>query len=125
MCGCDGKIYDDECDAHAHGVDPDVMGGCKGTVADFVPCGAHYCDARTSYCEIYLSDVLEPPPDHACRPLPSACLPNAARPPSCDCFPAETPCLSFCGPMWTPGIQGFHLTCQGVKAKGASTPTRE
>jgi hypothetical protein len=89
---------------------------------DFMPCGDRSCDAKTSYCEIYLSDVPEPPSDYECRPLPAACLPNLAHPPSCECFPLDTPCLSFCGPLPTAGRPGFHLTCQGKRKPRAARP---
>ncbi|HEX4334920.1 MAG TPA: hypothetical protein VH062_03340 [Polyangiaceae bacterium] len=112
VCGCDGNVYPDECAAQAKGVDLAEGGGCK-PVPDFIPCGQRYCDAHTSYCEIYMSDVLEPPTTHTCRALPAACL--AAHSTDCGCFPAGTPCSSFCGPMWTGGVPGFHLTCQGVQ----------
>jgi hypothetical protein len=71
---------------------------------------------RTSYCQIYLSDVFEIPTTYTCRPLPATCLPrDAGAAPTCDCFPRDTPCLSFCGPLPTGGLTGFHLTCQGRK----------
>ncbi len=91
------------------------MGGCKAVIPDFAACGPRYCNARQSYCEIYLSDVFDLPTDHFCQPLPNACKPNASTPPKCDCFPKDTPCLSFCGPLATGGIDAFHLTCQGKK----------
>lgn len=122
VCGCDGKVYDNACAARARGVDLDVTGRCRKVIPDFIACGAHYCDAHRSYCEIYLSDVLDPPTDHACRPLPKSCLPHGKVPRKCDCFPPGTPCLSFCGPMPNGGIAGFHLTCQGVK-KPREDPT--
>jgi Kazal-type serine protease inhibitor domain len=117
VCGCDGQIYDGECAARAAGVDLDVTGGCKKVILDWAPCGARYCDVRTTYCEIYLSDVFEIPTTYTCRPLPLACRPAAvgAAAPGCDCFPPKTPCHAFCGPLPTGGLTGFHLTCQGVK----------
>ncbi len=115
VCACDGKIYDNECSARAAGHDLDVMGGCAAPLLDYAPCGAHYCDARSSYCEIYLSDVFDLPTDHFCRPLPSECKPNGSAARSCGCFPKDTPCLSFCGPLPTGGVEAFHLTCQGKK----------
>jgi hypothetical protein len=114
-CGCDGNVYPSECAAHDAGVDLDVTGGCRADVPDFIHCGPRFCDAKTQYCEIYLSDVLEPPPDYACKPLPSTCVPDGGKARTCDCFPPGTPCLSFCGPMPTGGVEGLHLTCQGVK----------
>src|SRR5262249_25365695 len=113
VCACDGKAYDNECLAHQAGVDLALLGRCKSVVADFMPCGNHYCDAHNSYCEIYMSDVIEPPPDYECKPLPPACAPHGKDAASCDCFPPDTPCLTFCGPMVTGGVQGIHLTCQG------------
>jgi hypothetical protein len=115
VCGCDGKTYDSACAAAAAGTDLDVMGKCRGTIADWAKCGAHYCDARTSYCEIYLSDVFDLPTTYACRPLPQACRPQGAAARECDCFPEDTPCHAFCGHVVTGGLAGFHLTCQGVK----------
>ena len=115
MCACDGKVYDNEGLAHAAGQDLAVMGGCPAQIPNYAACGPHYCDARTSYCEIYLSDVFELPTDHFCRPLPEACKPVAGVARACACFPASTPCLSFCGPLQTGGIDAFHLTCQGKK----------
>jgi hypothetical protein len=124
VCGCDGKVYENETQAHMEGVDLAVLGGCQQVVVDWAPCGARYCDARTSYCEIYLSDVFEIPTTYACRPLPPPCLPGSDGfpPRSCDCFPASTPCRSFCGPLPTGGIPGFHLTCQGVKEPRREPP---
>jgi hypothetical protein len=112
VCGCDGKVHESACAAHAAGIDLAVMGGCGHDVPDFAACGPRFCDARTSYCEIVLSDVLDPPTDYACKPLPPACIPDGGVARSCDCFPAGTRCLSFCGPIEGPGLKGFHLTCR-------------
>jgi hypothetical protein len=124
VCGCDGVVYENECAAQVAGVDLAVMGGCKATLADWAPCGPRFCDVRTSYCEIYLSDVFEIPTTYNCRLLPAACHPPAdgGAAPTCDCFPAGTACRSFCGPLPTAGLTGFHLTCQGVKEPRPSKP---
>jgi hypothetical protein len=117
VCGCDGQVHDDACAAQAAGVDLAVMGGCKAVLADWAPCGPRFCDVRTSYCEIYLSDVFEIPTTYTCRALPAGCRPSAdgGLAPTCACFPKDTPCLTFCGPLPTGGLTGFHLTCQGKK----------
>jgi hypothetical protein len=115
VCGCDQKIYDDECAARAAGVDLAVMGGCGTRLANWIPCGKRLCDVRKDYCAIYLSDVFELPTDYFCRPLPPSCLPGDGAARTCACFPPDTPCLAFCGPMPTTGLSGFHLTCQGKK----------
>ena len=112
VCGCDGEIYDNACLAQAAGVDLNVNGGCKERLVDWAPCGAAFCDVREQYCEIVLSDVAELPTDSTCKPLPAACVPQAGEPRTCACFPRSTRCLSFCGPISTAGLSGFHLTCR-------------
>jgi hypothetical protein len=113
VCACDGNVYASECEAHAAGVDLAALGGCRNGPPSYAPCGATFCDARTSYCEIVLSDVLDPPTDYACKPLPPTCIADGGVEPTCDCFPKGTRCLSFCGPMDTHGGRpAFHLTCR-------------
>ena len=113
VCGCDHQKYDNECAAHAAGVDLDVNGGCKTLLADYAACGSHFCDTRKSYCEIVLSDVTELPSDYTCKPFPPSCQVVAGAAPDCSCFPAGTRCLSFCGPIQTGGgVKGLHLTCR-------------
>ena len=112
VCGCDGQVYDNACLAHAAGVDLSVNGGCKERLVDWAACGAAFCDVREQYCEIVLSDVAELPTDSTCKPLPAACVPDGAEPRTCACFPRSTRCLSFCGPLSTGGLSGFHLTCR-------------
>ncbi len=112
VCACDKKIYNSECDALAAGVDLDVTGGCREQVADWIPCGPKLCDARKTYCEIVLSDVFDLPTDYTCKALPPACVPSGSTARKCECFPAGTRCVSFCGTIDTGGVPGFHLTCR-------------
>ena len=116
-CGCDGHVYESPCSAHAAGVDLAVTGGCKEAIRGYAPCGRSYCDVKIAYCEVFLSDVREIPTDYFCRPLPPGCRPGDGSARTCDCFPADTRCRSFCGPLPTaPGAEvGFHLTCQGQR----------
>ena len=112
VCGCDGKAHGSECEARAAGIDLDANGGCRERIPGWIACGPRYCDAHTSYCEIVLSDVFELPTDYTCKPLPAACVPEGDVARSCDCFPAGTRCLSFCGYIPSGGLKGFHLTCR-------------
>ena len=114
VCGCDRQIYDNECEAQRAGVDLDVQGGCRQPPPhNFIHCGAHFCDARQSYCEIVLSDVFELPTDYTCKPLPAACVSVDGVARECDCFAKGTRCLSYCGHLDSGGgTPGFHLTCR-------------
>jgi len=114
VCGCDKRVYANECEASAAGIDLSVAGGCNDEprLRDWIGCGARFCDAHKNYCEIILSDVLEPPTDHTCKPLPPACVPQGDVARSCSCFPRETRCVSFCGYIDNRGVKGFHLTCR-------------
>jgi hypothetical protein len=37
VCGCDGRIYDHACDAHAHGISVREEGGCEERVCGYIP----------------------------------------------------------------------------------------
>src|SRR5262245_54968838 len=112
VCACDGQVYPSACAAAAAGVDLEVNGGCGRRIPDWIISGGHYCDARTSYCEIVLSDVRELPTDYTCKPLPAGCAPTGGAAPSCRCLPPATRCLSFCSPVDTGGVAGLRLTCR-------------
>ena len=113
VCGCDREVHPSACAAATAGVDLAVNGRCAGPgPRDWIACGAQFCDAHTSYCEIVLSDVVDPPTDYACRPLPAACVPVDGIARDCACFPPGTRCLSFCGLIQSGGLAGFHLTCR-------------
>ena len=114
MCGCDHHVYPSQCAAHAAGVDVAVLGGCGEQVRGKIACGARYCDARSTYCEIIVSDVLDLPSTYTCRPLPASCAsPDGSAPPQCSCFPRGTRCSDFCVAVETAGATTFRLTCVG------------
>jgi hypothetical protein len=71
VCGCDGKVYENECLANQAGADVNDNGGCQAPAGEF-GCGSHFC-AFTSYCEWIGSDVPNFPSTHSCKPLPAAC----------------------------------------------------
>src|SRR5215813_3861254 len=104
VCGCDGRIYPNECDAHLGGSDLDQEGRCSARLPDWIPCGGRYCNAQTSYCEL----VRAPVRASTCKPLPAACTPGA----DCACFPADTRCRGSCTVVETDGVAGFRLTCK-------------
>jgi hypothetical protein len=114
VCGCDGNVYESEENAHALGVDLAGIGGCGVALAGWAPCGARFCDARTSYCEIDRSDP-EVRPTYSCRPLPAACRAKGEDAASCECFPARTPCRDLCVPLFTGARPGFQLVCPAVR----------
>ncbi|HVZ73070.1 MAG TPA: hypothetical protein VHJ20_11895 [Polyangia bacterium] len=112
VCGVDGHVYDDAAAARAAHIALAETDRCRALVPGWAPCGARYCDARTSYCEIYLSDAPEIPTGRACRPLPTAC----GSPASCDCLaPGLAGRPAFCGQIVTGGLAALHVTFQGVK----------
>jgi hypothetical protein len=76
------------------------------------PCGSLVCD-RTSYCETINTDVPALPSNYACRPLPSACLPQASSSTlDCQCFPPRTR-GDFCSAPIVGGSQVFYRTTIG------------
>jgi len=95
-----------------------VAASCGGDARPVGPpvelrCGDQTCDARTSYCELVLTDVPSLPSTHTCRPLPGACRPDPTAPPTCGCFPSTTKCRNFCRRIDTAGPQAFQLVCVG------------
>jgi hypothetical protein len=90
VCGCDGEVHGNACDASAAGVDLNDLGGCTAPL-DMFGCGHGFCDVGLSYCQIYGSDVAGVPSDHACVGVPSGC----GDAPDCACL-ADEPCGEVC-----------------------------
>jgi hypothetical protein len=94
VCGCDGVIYDDVCEAYAAQVGIDVLSDCdqpEGTIA----CYDRFCEASSESCRV----VNESRCDQGCLPLCpgmhtvtyGACLPKLS---SCDDAVCDCPsCL--------------------------------
>ncbi len=93
VCGCDGKAYESECQAHAAGVDIDNQGSCPSPGKEYVKCGALFCNVLSQYCVITSNDAIDPkdpvPFIYGCAPIPQTC-PN--KPATCGCFPSGIPC---------------------------------
>lgn len=100
VCACDGRIYGNECDAHAQGLDLNARGTCAPAPGSFV-CGYVQCDLQTQYC---VREPQEAAPDvFRCAALP-AC---AGRSPSCAAL-VDEPCGNACTGDATTGLT---LTC--------------
>lgn len=105
VCGCDGVVYNNLCDAHASGVDSNDAGGCE-TPAGLFACGSGFCAAGAEYCIRTVSDVGGFPDGFQCNPLPPIC----GNPASCDCL-AQAICGEFACDTVPGG--GFITTCPG------------
>ncbi|MDB4997836.1 MAG: hypothetical protein JWM74_5268 [Myxococcaceae bacterium] len=89
VCGCDGKTYENMCEAAARGVSIDKAGACGST---FTCAPGVECDARKTYCKVDNTTGLQP--GYSCEPLPTSCVSTGGKIPACDCFPAPPPCAS-------------------------------
>ena len=105
VCGCDGNVYDGECEANSAGVDVSLLGGCTAPLDTF-PCGFRFCAANTQYCRLQISDVAGFPDEYECIDVPAAC----GATPDCACLSNES-----CGDMCEvrPGDGSLLLTCPG------------
>lgn len=113
VCGCDGKVYNNACEAAAAGIDLQSMGGCPSPEGEF-PCGPVFCSKTDQLCQVDKPagpggpvDPGDPggPVVYICVPLPPNCqVPDA----TCACL-ADMPCAQSC--QLANG--GFTLTCTG------------
>jgi hypothetical protein len=104
VCGCDGKVYSNNCEAAGQGHDLSSF-GCQPPDATMFGCGPGFCVKDSDYCQRTVSDVGGEPDSFACRPLPASCV----KPASCDCL-ANEPCGSMCEPLPDGSLK---LTCLG------------
>jgi hypothetical protein len=92
---------------------PRPLPGASSEQQPGFPCGALICDPRTSYCETINTDVPALPSNFACRPLPSACLPQPSGiTRDCQCFPPGTR-GDFCSAPTVNRAQVFYRTTIG------------
>lgn len=89
VCGCDGEIHSNACNANAAGTDLAAGGGCP-TPPGLFDCGYRFCDSESSYCLVVTNDLLAEPDDNYCQPLPEACQKEKI----CACLEGE-PCFGF------------------------------
>jgi hypothetical protein len=101
VCGCDGVVYGNECDANGAGQDVSDLGGCQAPQGMFA-CGSMFCASGQQYCQRAVSDVAGTPDIFGCMPMPIGCD-------SCQCL-ANEPCGAQCEQLPT---GDFLLTCPG------------
>ncbi len=105
VCGCDGLVHSNECDANGAGADANELGGCTPPTKELFGCGAGYCDKQSQYCAIAISDTNEPN-TYECKPVPAGC----GALPSCACLAKEPCAADFCkGTVDT----GLTVSCPG------------
>lgn len=104
VCGCDGAVYTNECDAHANGVDPEADKCAPGlTPPDLFSCGHRYCDPAATYCLHDIGDTGDR--DFSCEPLPAAC--QGVVPPDCSCLTLTN--QMDCSVVDGNGVQGLYV----------------
>ncbi len=104
VCACDGRVYDNACEAAASGIDIQTLGGCPPPVGEF-QCGPGFCDKTDELCQVDMPDVPGGPIVYTCIPLP----------PNCQVPDATCACLSDmkCGQLCMLADGSFTLTCSG------------
>lgn len=103
VCACDGKVYDNFCDAANQGVQVGYKGGCQ-VPAGFFSCGSKLCKQGEQYCrrqEVGDAMKLE------CLELPSGCS-------ACDCLPGVEAAGGGGGSGGSGGGSGCTCTANGA-----------
>jgi hypothetical protein len=103
VCGCDGQIHGNECDANSVGVDLSDSGGCPLDAGQFA-CGPRACQRNLEFCQRQGSDIGGEPDTFGCLPMPQSC--SSA---SCSCVSGE-PCGANCA---DDGNGAVTVTCFG------------
>ena len=106
VCGCDGQLHTNRCQASALGVDLDAEGNCPLEPGTF-KCGFIQCDLATEYCQVMPSFDFPDADSFACMALP-ACSGTV----DCACMlNANVPCSAFCTGDATVGLS---VRCNGL-----------
>jgi hypothetical protein len=106
VCACDGKVYNNACEAQAAGNDLKTLGGCAPPIGEF-PCGSGFCAKDKEYCEVVISDVGGEPNSYSCKDLPANC--TSMDPPQCACL-SDVSCGTMCQAADSGGLT---VTCPG------------
>jgi hypothetical protein len=97
ICGCDGKLYANDCEIHVRGLDLDENGRCPVPAGRFT-CGYTQCEIATEYCQRELQ--LQAHDTFRCVRL------NCPGTPSCGCLENDA-CIGCSGDA----TAGFTVTC--------------
>jgi hypothetical protein len=87
VCGCNGIVYNSECEANGSGQDISAAGGCTAPAGLFA-CGPYFCTHGSQYCEAMIGGAITNPGSYACHDLPTAC----GATPSCACLSGTAQC---------------------------------
>jgi len=104
VCGCDGTVHPNACEAEALGIDVSASGNCPAEAGLFA-CGFKQCNIDSEFCQHSVSDEGGFPDSFGCSPLPIGC----GGSPSCACLADEVCGFNCSGDA----IGGFTLTCPG------------
>ncbi|MCH9685426.1 MAG: hypothetical protein K0V04_28585 [Deltaproteobacteria bacterium] len=105
VCGCDGEVWGNACNANGAGVDVDIDGACE-VPEDTFPCGPLFCQPGFEYCQVQVSDVGGFPDVYTCvQPAPCG-TPQV----DCSCL-AREPCFDFSCEDLPDG--GSEIICPG------------
>lgn len=83
VCGCDGQVYNNACEANRLGHLLSSDGRCP-TPAGMFPCGYGFCAHGVAYCAVTIGSAFEQPSvPYSCVALPAACM---SAPTCSSCF---------------------------------------
>lgn len=100
VCGCDGTVHGNGCEANSAGSDVNRIGSCTPPEGTFA-CGFRFC-STTQYCRVIIDDTGMPPA-FECAEFP-VCSVN-----DCSCVAGEA-----CGEMCDTNDDGnVTVTCPG------------
>jgi hypothetical protein len=100
VCGCDGMVYDNQCEAAARGTDLDEKHGCAVPSTEFA-CGSRTCNRVDQICVEFVSNSQGS--QFACQQFPPECRTNR----NCTCLP------QFGCSVCTEVDDTFTLMCSG------------
>ncbi len=112
ICGCDGLVYAQECEARIAGTDygPDCDDPNTWPEGRFL-CWSLFCDTQTEYCERPQGDAADAELYEDCQALPTACIGMSDGVALCDCILDEA---------YDGGDSGNELRCMTSEQSGGA-----